>query len=257
MRIPGRKSSEGPQEPSILYVFKTARGKYASFGFAAFLGLGSVTILRKVPEFIWWGSDVGDGLWDLSIGVLGAWVFNLLAIALPARRDQLDIYYAVGSELRAAAHFASDLTHQFAIHRGLKCREHYTENEIRSIMDFDFSSFPSWRYEHIQETVVDLDREHRVIGALSGRLPAGLVAAYETVMSQPLVQVVRAGELEEMIQRGKTVHEDFHLELNEACALLRSELTSEGLDEVRERRIVAQAERKIRRLEQLGNRIQA
>lgn len=66
----------------------------------SFLTIAVRTSLRSVPEIFPGGAVIGEVLYDLALAYLGAWIFNLLVVVMPRKRDQQRIYASCDKFIR-------------------------------------------------------------------------------------------------------------------------------------------------------------
>ena len=66
-------------------------------------------LLINVPEAFRGGARVGDLFYDLCIAYVGAFIFYLLIVRMPLRRDRRNIYAIVGPLMYSVVETASDL----------------------------------------------------------------------------------------------------------------------------------------------------
>lgn len=73
------------------------------------VGVLLITGLRFLPPAFKNADVIGDLFFNLSIGYLGAWLFNLLVIEIPRRRQRLDAFQSVAYRLESLASIAAQI----------------------------------------------------------------------------------------------------------------------------------------------------
>jgi hypothetical protein len=58
-------------------------------------GVVLITVLRFLPPAFEHANVIADTLFDLSVGYLGAWLFNLLVIEIPRHRVRVQAFWAI------------------------------------------------------------------------------------------------------------------------------------------------------------------
>ena len=203
-----------------------------------------VGVFRQEPEIFPGASDIGDFVWDASIGLLAAWFFNLFAIALPRRREQDKLYYAMGRRLERMAEFSSSFLNYVSQRQSLVSQIRYTDSDINRLSVVEIKD-QRLLAEKASEILESMDRDHAIIGSLYGRLPVEVVAGVEIVMRQNFLTYIRKGRITELVRDGGYLPATQLHAMNHACLQLREALNNIGGPQIHEQRIVDLADKSL------------